>query len=160
MNLQRHKLKLAAAVAVAALAAIILLTIDHSTNSPSFTLLYITNNPDGGKLGVFHLENLSDEFVIKSYFYLRTDTPAPPIPATHLNLGTTDILQFALPTNTGPYKLVLLVFPARGSSPQLYYKFRFAVQRLVWPLLHPSATTQARRSGYFFVESQPFEVTP
>jgi hypothetical protein len=165
MNLRRHKAKIAAAVAVLALtvlalAAITLLPIHQNLDGPSLTLLCVTNNPSGGKLGTFQLKSLSDEFIVKSFFFVRIDTPNQMLPTALFNPGTTDRFQFGLPPNTGSYKLILLCSPARSNTPQFYHKARLTVVRHISPLFHPTVPTLARWYGYFYLESQPFEVTP
>jgi hypothetical protein len=134
--------------------------------------LYGTNEPKSGKVGVFELvNNLNEPVTTGGGWY---------IPATRKDLNTqkgdwgaaihgglhtftartTNIVQVWIPTNGGPYRLVLQCLPTSKSTPQFYRSARFRVANFVSPWLHPSFVTQARWYGSVFAVSPPFDATP
>jgi hypothetical protein len=172
MNLRQHKVWLATGVAILLVLLVLLLTSRGSSSSAvRLTFLYTTNNPQVGKVGVFELVNQLPETVVQSIGHYKPanrsgfntevgDLGARIFGAHQFAAGTTNILKVSLPTNRGPFKLVLMCFPASKATPQFNRSVRSRIAALVSPWVHPSFATQARWYGAVFTESQSFETSP
>jgi hypothetical protein len=177
MRLQWDKHKagaLAALLAVTLLAVILLALLFVSPASPSVRVafLYGTNQPNHPGVGVFEIVNhLNEPVTIGGGWY---------IPAARKGLNaekgdgvatiygglrsvsarTTNIVHVWIPTNGGPYRLVLFLHPDSKETPQFYRSVRVRVGSFVLPWLDPSFVTQARWFGAAFAVSPPFDVPP
>jgi hypothetical protein len=74
--------------------------------------------------------------------------------------GSTNIIRLWIPTNGGPFKLVLRCLPASKTTQEYNAGIRVRFVSFISPLAKPSFATQARWYGSVFAESQSFETTP
>lgn len=172
MNLRQHKAK--TAIGGALLLLLVIAVVWTSPSSPRhfrLTFLYHTNRPPFGNVGVFELVNPLDETVSssggnykpakRSGLNAEIGDWGATIPGGHqFAAGTTNIFQVWMPTNGGPYKLVLQCMPASRTTPQFYRSARFRFFNFLSRWFRPSFALQARWYGSVYVESQSFEVAP
>ena len=70
---------------------------------------------------------------------------------------TTRTFTTWIPTNGGPYRLVLDAIPARKLSPPYYGTFVARVSNWIMGLIRPGGTVGFRLAGWSFFASEPFE---
>jgi hypothetical protein len=170
MSVHWGKCKAGALAALLAVPLLALLFVARASPSLRVAFLYGTNQLNNLGGGVFEIVNHLNEPVTIGGGWL--------IPATRKSLNvekgdssatiygglrtvsarTTNIVHVWIPTNGGPYRLVLFLHPASKETPQFYRSVRVRVANLVLPWLDPSFVTQARWYGAEFVVSQSFDI--
>ena len=132
------------------------------------TFLYSTNDT---RIGVFRLENDLTEPVhaIQGVFerksrhgwVLDTDAGAVEVGGGDLRVGTaaTRVFQIFVPTNAGPYRLVLFCCPESKVGAAYVPGPRRSLGRLM-PLLGVPIRWQGRVAGWYFPASQSFRKAP
>ena len=173
MILRRHKGKLMATAAVVSILVFGLWSINSSPTPVRLAFLYTTNNPRSGMMGVFQLVNELDETVssgvgrfkpvTENGLRLRRGEWAGILSdlngVKYVTRRTTNVFEVSLPTNGGPYKLILFCTPDSKMTPEYYRSARVRIARFLIPWVQPSAATQGQWYGSIFVESQSFEIT-
>ena len=171
MNWRQHKGKFAASTAILSLVFILLLLPNH----PSFTLTFLSAPSDAiaGRLGLFELVNHSSETAIYSYSFYKPANQRGFVRKKgnwgvdiidldgerQIDPGSRKVLRLLLPvpTNGGPYKLVMQCAPINKTTPQFYRGTRARIVRFISRWLRPPFDLQCRLLGRVFVESPPFE---
>jgi hypothetical protein len=159
--------KVLAVMSVAVVIAVTLFSLTPAQHPISLTFLYTTNAPSVGTVGVFRLENNLDEPIATSGgFYQRAgDRGAEPrIGDYGASLGGVrrfkpgvGTFQAWIPTNGGPYRLVLYCVPDSKATRQHRNSLRMRMLGLV-SRLPVSQRFIGRWAGTQFTTSQRFEV--
>lgn len=168
MRLRKHSSKvLALAGVVVLLLTIAFLTLSSRPSSAvTLTFLYTTNHAQFGKAGVFRLVNHLNESLSSSAGHYKPASRSglsdrgTTFRGGQFSAATTNIIQMWIPTNGGPYKLVLYCLPASKTTPAFYRSARVRIVTFLSPWVQPSFATQARWYGTVFAESQSFETSP
>jgi hypothetical protein len=126
-----------------------------------------TNDPENGRVGVIELVNTRSETIdIMIGWYvpakgndlaLSKDTPIASIYGRMpqlLSARSTNVVQVSIPTNGGPYKLVLQCMPDRTIPWRHQDSLRYRIAELVFPWVHPSQRMAVRWYGGAIVASQ------
>jgi hypothetical protein len=137
----------------------------------SVTFLHTTNHAQLGNVGVFQFVNHLKESVSCSGGHYKPalraglngevgDWGATILDSRQFPATTTNIIHLWIPTNGGPFRLVLQCVPASKATPAFYGSLRARFASFISPFVKPSFVTQAKWYGSIFPESQPFETAP
>lgn len=169
MKWRQRKGKFAVVALFIFVVVIALLSVRSQSRAVRLTFLYATNHAQIGRVGVFELVNCLNEPVSTSGGHYKPAKQigmdpqkgawGAPLSPTLFNAGTTNTLEVWMPTNGGPYRLVLQCLPRSKGTPQFYRSARFRIINFIASRLRPDFVTQARCFGSTFVESQSFGVT-
>src|SRR5215471_6453226 len=136
MRLQWCKCKAGALWALPAVTLLGLLFVSPAPPSVSVSFLYGTNQLNNPGVGVFEIVNrLNEPVTIGGGWYIpaarkglnseKGDRVATIYGSLRtVSARTTNIVQVWIPTNGGPYRLVLFVHPASKETPQFYRSVR------------------------------------
>jgi hypothetical protein len=139
--------------------------------SPDFQLRFLhTTNSQYGVRGVFEMSNYLAEPAVcgggflkkaaeKSIDIMRGDFGTD----AHFKISPKSSTTFKtwIPTNGGPYRLVMPGIPARKLDPQYYKTFGARVAQCITRLIHltgPNPTTSWRLTGWSFAQTEPFHI--
>ena len=142
-------------------------------SSPSMRvkLLHFTNDSVRGTVGVFRVENHSDETVFSGGGFLQREENRGVEPKSRLGdwaapftsqsverfaPGSTNTFSLWMPTNGGAYRLVLSCTPAHTTTVEYRESFRMRSLGLLTRWFHVSNGFHQRWGGVAFPSSQLF----
>ena len=135
------------------------------------TFQHTTNDPSNGRVGVIKVVNNLNEpvFVMGAWYVpakrkdlsIAKDTPGALISddVRQFTARSTNIAEVSIPTNGGPYKLVLQCIPDSRSPWRNQGTLRYRIADLVYPRFHPSQRTVVGWYGGSIVASQSIYVS-
>jgi hypothetical protein len=169
MRLSKHKGKLAIALGACVLVCAVVFWISPEPPPVRLTFVHTTNDLLHGRVGVFRIENRLPEKVTAGVgFYQRVADRGPEprrgdwgAPVRHsVAAQTTNSFTVWIPTNGGPYRLVLHWLPASKSTAQYYSSVRARAMNWLVGVLNPSSATHRRWTGWIYSVSDGFEASP
>ena len=131
---------------------------------------HATNDPGNGRVGVIKIvNNLNETVIVMGAWYVPAKRKDLSIAKDTLcaSLISDDVWTFAarstnsaqvsIPTNRGPYRLVLQCIPDSRSPWRNPGTLRHRIANVVYPWFHPSQRTVVRWYGGYIVASQSID---
>jgi|ERR1043166_8106448 hypothetical protein len=132
---------------------------------PDFQVTFLSTT-NSGLQGVFQMHNGLAEPVVCAGGFFKKAAEKSMDPAKgdfgaavqlKIPAKTTSTFTTWIPTNGGPYRLVVDATPARKLSPPYYATFAARVSNWIMSLIRPGGSIAWRLAGWSLVASEPFE---
>ena len=168
---QLRKRKWLVLVLLLAVPLVALWSLPSPTPPVRVSFQHTTNAPTNGRTGVIEIvNNLNEAVIVMGAWYvpanrkdlsIANDTPYASISEDVWTFAarSTNTAQVSIPTNKGPYRLVLQCMPDSRSPRRNQGNLRDRIVSMVYPWLHPSQRTVVRWYGGSIVASQSIDFT-